>query len=720
MGLLAPQLDAAIQLTNFDLAFGLLHALHAVSRSHPALLPSKIKPYAQILRVTAEHTKSLEGMQVLALLQENDALPPNPITPYVFHLVIRSLYGDQLLDPKRIALPRDGLTQPVAPADDPWKASIFTVLIRLFGVTSHRWTAQPQSYKIGKVNYLPVIWTEMLDACFLAHDINSAKDLFAKMSTVPIHNKAKSCPSALTSDAVRVMLAGLYHAQGPKGMLIGYAEVLEHKSSSQDDIAATLQFELEAAVGELAKLATQAQTNEVAKADWHAVQKTIATTTILSQLAPYFSSSYASTRDGAHQGVVMWLRLTQPEAMSMLSRKQVELLHLAIPAITTQLESLCASYASIAGSDPLASQVAERLVDLVERSLQDTHLADAAAFTTHAWRWILSTIGPPSAESAVPSALLDRLIPLDEPDAKPSSERERLLTKVANLVLDIVKKSNEKFGPTNFPVSEQVSDEEQSASASSKAGLRAHFAEQQLTMLVQTFDPLVTSSTFDADRREVWDQNIVALYRTAAWLPEPVSSNAEHTSNESMDTLDALSHRHWSHLVDAFAYEESTQEPDWNRVQLDGLARLIQDANQFLQKQVECQIQDGDEARRDARNMLRPWSTAAADVLLGRYGGPARSLLEQMSPRLAHILQARPWTVTESVTASSGSGETKTDARADPESLLLGSQGATRFALSFSLQGEEYPALQEIDEDLGWSIAQSLAKETPVSDTTFT
>lgn len=607
VGLLAPRLDTTIQLTNFDLALGLLHTVHAISRSHPALLPSKTKPYVQILCATAEQTKSLEGMQVLALLQENDSLPSDLITPYVFHLVIRSLYGHQLLDPKRIALPSDGPVQPAAPADDPWKAGIFTVLINLFGQTSHRWTKQLKSYKSGKVDYVPVVWTEMLDSCFLANDINSAKDLFTKMlSTAPTQDTAETGPTALTSNAVRVMLAGLYHAQGSKGLLLGYAEALRSKACNQVGIAATLQFGLKAAVGELVNLATETRSSEVAKAGWHVVQKAFATTAILSQLVPYFSSSHASTHDGAQQGVDMWLRLTQPEVMSMLSRKQIELLHQAIPAMTTQLEPLCAEHASAGVPDPLASQVAERLVNLVDRSLQDAHLADAAAFTTHAWRWVLSTIEPYSAETAVPPTLLDRLTPLDEPEAKPSSERERLLTKMANSVLDIVKKSNEKFGPANFPVGEQVSDEERLAAALSKAKQRAHFAEQQLVMLVQTLSPLVNSTTFDVDRREVWDQNIAALYRTAAWLPESVSVEAKHAPTEGADTLGALSHQHWSHLVDAFAYEESTLEPDWDRVQSDGLGRLAQDADRLLQRQVESQIQQEDGARRDARNMLRP------------------------------------------------------------------------------------------------------------------
>lgn len=760
---LISQWDHSIDITNFDLALAILQALYAViptsNWSMPKdLPPSEPAPRANLHLASGDDTTSVPAAHS-SPFQKHIPATCDWSHPSIFQQFLQILFGDLLLSPDRLSLPCDNPAnersreETIRTVTDTRTLEIFDRVFDTFHTGAKKWAAastENRSFdRLGgsasasldfqskkSTNDAAHTWACMIDACFLAHHVEGAELLFEIMLNAPNTRQAKEQVELgtippLTQATMRVMLAGLYRYRGPLARRKWFVTLppcqmlLADRPVTYDDslLLATHFF-----VDDLTRLGCLTHTNERAAKSWGAAESCQSISATVKMLHAYFTTSErVACPVDAMLGAEMWLRLTQTKMTDILSSDLVHILLECVPPLLAHLEQ--AGVALVArrnNTESLVTRVANRLINLVDYSLSAQRFADAASLITYTVQWVRTAVDPPPCESVVPLRLLDRVVPLeDDEELVPESERERLLTLLADLVVDTANQAVEAL-PRPLPNKGTQRDKRKTEQrggrmddSHQKADLSSLKAGKLLTMLIQSFGPLLSAwpTMLDGERRELWDQCIAGLFHMVAPCEaiDAKLSQRQKGKRAMHPALRLLDPHEWTHVLESLAWEESTREPDEGGVYSTSLGRGIALYEQMLSHRAKAEGW----GETDPRVMIRARSFGAVDVLLNRCGEEGMFWVKRMDPRLAYLLELQPWSMVESETLPPLPPEYEFGIEALPshENVLLASQHAICNALAFSREWERpYPPLQEIDEDLGWSVAQALSLPTHQHD----
>lgn len=628
-------------------------ALALLKGAHVALdqLPDTCEPYVTLLVVAAQHGLARPAMQILALLQDNDS--GCCITPRMFAYLLQALFGEALLLPQRLQILSEPPQRNPSAAKPPAAASEARVFFSLL----------KPLFELELDQWLPASTSNLFDP-----PESSPADVAPAMLDACFlcgdPDWAASLFEKIDADspfAVQVMLAGIHNTQGAQSMVEWYRRLRLTKPNQSI-------YGLPTMVG---WLSDQCSVNTFDPAP--------------ATLDEIIDDAYAYIRtecsaNQAHIGARMWLRLTEPGVLSTLRPKQIGMLLASVPPMLSYLPS----------SSDLSVSLSERLISLADRCVRTSQLPDGAALITWAYRWVDRTVDPPPLDTAVPSKLLDRvaLLPEEADERQPNvalSVRQRLLTVLADL---IVRTAQDFAREPGSQVNVDTRPEQDGRS---------------LVTLLQSFGPLLVEAPnlLEGLRREMWDGCITSLFRSATRECVGTEPLAQMTPHD------------WSHVLESLAWEEDELEPDWDRVVSFGLGWGMDQAGQWLARR--RQNDQPSVTKREVSRFLQPISFAAVDALLSRYEDRALPLMARISPRLAHLLEVRPWALTEPL-PSAPTLDTTDDVAMNPSDQVVDAQHAALVAQA-DAEPASYPPVQEIDEDMTYALAHRLAATTPVPDT---
>lgn len=597
--------------SNFDFAVALLHA---VSRD-PTLQPTRVRPYIALLDLAAAKTDAYAGLELLALMQENDSLPADYLDPRTFFLILRSIVGDKLLRPEELNVDtRQSLSQHTIPplsADDVWKRDALEVVQAVFDIASPRWSLEDASKPANlpdtraerqyidtsdgvfrtsnQSRPLLTAWNGLIHAHFLVGYPEGAIALFKRMADARIadpHPTMDLHTPPPTRETASIMLVGLAATRGVSTAAEWCSALL-----TDGDPVPLPSFE---GLVSLAASYAQSAKDETAAALWDGGMGSGAYSRLLEAITGDLRGKHQRRKFLPFD---LLDALVSPGVVGKMEESQVS--HL--------LALLGACFASSTvprGHDgPLdrTTQFGSSLLFLADKCMSYGRAADAASILTYVLRW--TTLSSEAALGGSPN----------EYRLKTATQRRKLAA-VAKRMLQLIR------------LTRRIPTEEAGPAAAALLGTAVTTFAPMLELYPSLLHGVVDKSTA-LPRAHLWATRLVGLYRQA-------------TPNDRDAVLSCFSADEWTVIIRAFAHEEQHLVPDQARMVSSGLGMVAEDYARAMPAMA---------GRIHSKNgyLVRPDVEQAAGILLARYPeAEVIPLLEQFNPSYFRILHLKPWDTT--------------------------------------------------------------------------
>lgn len=661
---------------NFDFAVALLHAVNG----DPSLQPTRIWPYSALLELAAAKGDARAGLELLALMQENDSLPAGYLDPKAFTLILRSLVGDKLLLPENLNV---DISQPlsqhtIAPldTDDAWKRDALEVVQAVFDEASPHWSLEDAPKQTNSPDTrserafidtsdgvfrasdhprpLLTAWNSLIHAHFLVGHPEGAIALFKRMVDVqvaePNPTMALHTPPP-TRDTVSIMLAGLTATQGVLTATEWYNALLTAEEPTPvPSFEGLLRF---------AAMYAQSAKGEADTALWDKGKASGAYSRLLQAIT--------NDLQGKHQRrKALPLSLLETLISPNVVAKMDE------PQLSPLLALLGASFApTVARGDggllKKTDQLTSSLLFLADKCMSYDRAADAASILTYVLR--CTTL---SSQAALGDSLNETRLH--------TGAQRRTHAAVAKRMLHLIR------------LTRRIPVEEVSAAAAALLGTALTTFTPMLELYPSLLHSVVDKKTA-LPRAHLWATRLTGLYRQAA----PHDRDA---------VLSRLSADEWTILVRAFSHEEQHLEPDQARMVSSGVGMLAEDYARVLPVMTShVRPKDG--------HLVRPNVEQAAEVLLARYPeSDVIALLEKINPSYLRMLHTKPW---DTLTVDDEALQPPAPATELPQMSARALQALGPVQPSESVSSDPqlgFASVLELSEDLGGKALETLNSNT--------